>query len=344
MTAADRSTGLPSLRAGHDVLLLDLDGTVYQGPEVIPGAREALEAGDERQLYVTNNASRSPAEVAEHLRELGFDAADEDVVTSSQSAARLLSEQLDAGSAVLVVGTEALCAEVEKVGLRAVRRFADGPVAVVQGHSPATDWAILAEATLAIRAGALWIAANVDSTLPTERGLVLGNGSMVAALRTATGREPVVAGKPAAPLMHDALERAGASKPLVVGDRLDTDIAGANAVGVESLLVLTGVSTTADLLRASVDHRPTYIASSLEALNRPAEESAVAVHPGWQADFEAGDLVVRSVDIGDDATERTTAGAFLTVLAAAWAHPEFVRIRAADTEARAAVSALIGGL
>lgn len=341
MTAA---AGLPSLRAGHDVLLLDLDGTVYQGPEVIPGAREALEAGDERQLYVTNNASRSPAEVAEHLRELGFDAADEDVVTSSQSAARLLSEQLDPESAVLVVGTEALCAEVEKVGLRAVRRFADGPVAVVQGHSPATDWAILAEATLAIRAGALWIAANVDSTLPTERGLVLGNGSMVAALRTATGREPVVAGKPAAPLMHDALERAGASKPLVVGDRLDTDIAGANAVGVESLLVLTGVSTTADLLRASVDHRPTYIASSLEALNHPAEESAVAVHPGWQADFEAGDLVVRSVDIGDDATERTTAGAFLTVLAAAWAHPEFVRIRAVDTETRAAVSALIGGL
>lgn len=341
MTAA---AGLPSLRAGHDVLLLDLDGTVYQGPEVIPGAREALEAGDERQLYVTNNASRSPAEVAEHLRELGFDAGDEDVVTSSQSAARLLSEQLDPESAVLVVGTEALCAEVEKVGLRAVRRFADGPVAVVQGHSPATDWAILAEATLAIRAGALWIAANVDSTLPTERGLVLGNGSMVAALRTATGREPVIAGKPAAPLMHDALERAGASKPLVVGDRLDTDIAGANAVGVESLLVLTGVSTTADLLRASVDHRPTYIASSLEALNHPAEESAVAVHPGWQADFEAGDLVVRSVDIGDDATERTTAGAFLTVLAAAWAHPEFVRIRAVDTETRAAVSALIGGL
>lgn len=341
MTAA---AGLPSLRAGHDVLLLDLDGTVYQGPEVIPGAREALEAGDERQLYVTNNASRSPAEVAEHLRELGFDAADEDVVTSSQSAARLLSEQLDAGSAVLVVGTEALCAEVEKVGLRAVRRFADGPVAVVQGHSPATDWAILAEATLAIRAGALWIAANVDSTLPTERGLVLGNGSMVAALRTATGREPVVAGKPAAPLMHDALERAGASKPLVVGDRLDTDIAGANAVGVESLLVLTGVSTTADLLRASVDHRPTYIASSLEALNRPAEESAVAVHSGWQADFEAGDLVVRSIGTADDTTERTTAGAFLTVLAAAWAHPEFVRVRAADAEARASVSALIGGL
>lgn len=335
---------LPSLRAQHDVLLLDLDGTVYQGAEAIPGAREALGAGDERQLYVTNNASRSPAEVAAHLRELGFAADDDEVVTSSQSAARLLSEHLDTGAAVLVVGTEALCTEVENVGLRAVRRFVDGPVAVVQGHSPATDWAILAEATLAIRAGALWIAANIDSTLPTERGLVLGNGSMVAALRSATGREPVVAGKPAAPLMRDALARAGASKPLVVGDRLDTDIAGANAVGVESLLVLTGVSTTADLLRADVDHRPTYVASSLDALNRPAEDSAVTVHPGWQVDFEAGDLVVRTVGTVDDATDRATAGAFLAVLTAAWAHPEFVRIRAADAEARAAVSALLGGM
>ncbi|WP_238840966.1 HAD-IIA family hydrolase [Prescottella equi] len=344
MTSAEGATNRPSLRAGHDVLLLDLDGTVYQGREVIPGAREALEAGNERQLYVTNNASRSPAEVAEHLRELGFDAADDDVVTSSQSAARLLAEHLDTGSAVLVVGTEALCDEVEKVGLRAVRRFVDAPVAVVQGHSPATDWAILAEATLAIRAGALWIAANVDSTLPTERGLVLGNGSMVAALRTATGREPIVAGKPAAPLMHDALDRARASRPLVVGDRLDTDIAGANAVDVESLLVLTGVSNTADLLRADVEHRPTYVAASLDALNRSAEESAVTAHPGWQANFEAGDVVVRCVDTGDGGAGHTTAGAFLTVLAAAWAHPEFVRIRAADAEARAAVAALLGGL
>ncbi|WP_430332666.1 HAD-IIA family hydrolase [Rhodococcus sp. ACT016] len=332
-----------ALREKFDVLLLDLDGTVYQGPEVIPGAREALAAGDQRQLYVTNNASRSPAEVAEHLRELGFDAAVQDVVTSSQSAARLLSEKLDPGAVVLVVGTEALADEVERVGLRPVRRFEDAPVAVVQGHSPATDWAILAEATLAIRAGALWIAANIDSTLPTERGLVLGNGSMVAALRTATGRDPIVAGKPAAPLMEDALRRAGASRPLVVGDRLDTDIAGANAVGVESLLVLTGVSTTADLLRADEMHRPTYVAESLDALNRPAASSAVANHPGWRVEFVSGDLVVHSDDHGATGTSGADrAGAFLAVLDAAWHHPEFVRLRAADDTARAAVSVLVG--
>lgn len=332
------AVGVP-LRAGYDVLLLDLDGTVYQGPEVIPGAREALDAGDERQLYVTNNASRSPAEVAAHLRDLGFHAADSDVVTSSQSAARLLSERLAPGAAVLVVGTDALAAEVENVGLRAVRRFQDEPVAVVQGHSPATDWVILAEATLAIRAGALWIAANVDTTLPTERGLVLGNGSMVAAVRTATGREPIVAGKPASPLMEDALNRAGTGRPLVVGDRLDTDIAGANAVGAESLLVLTGVSTTADLLRADETHRPTYVAESLDALNRPASASAVGTRPGWRVEFVGGDLVIHAAPGVPDGT-RT--GAFLSVLAAAWRHPEFVRVRAGDDTARAAVSYLLG--
>ncbi|WP_433604347.1 HAD-IIA family hydrolase [Prescottella agglutinans] len=331
------------LRNGFDVLFLDLDGTVYQGPDVIPGAREALAAGDQRQLYVTNNASRSPSAVAQHLRELGFDAADQDVVTSSQSAARLLSEKLAPGAVVLVVGTDALAAEVENVGLRPVRRFADSPVAVVQGHSPATDWAILAEATLAIRSGALWIAANIDSTLPTERGLVLGNGSMVAALRTATGREPIVAGKPAAPLMEDALSRAGEARPLVVGDRLDTDIAGANAVGAESLLVLTGVSTTADLLRADAMHRPTYVAESLDALNRPAAASAVACHPGWRVELASGDLVVRwdgAESVGASHVDR--AKAFLSVLDAAWRHPEFVRVRAADDDARAAVSFLLG--
>lgn len=329
------------LRAGYDVLLLDLDGTVYQGPDVIPGAREALDAGGERQLYVTNNASRSPADVAAHLRDLGFQAADSDVVTSSQAAARLLSERLAPGSPVLVVGTEALAAEVENVGLRAVRRFQDNPVAVVQGHSPATDWAILAEATLAIRAGASWIAANVDTTLPTERGLVLGNGSMVAAVRTATGREPIVAGKPASPLMEDALRRAGTGRPLVVGDRLDTDIAGANAVGVESLLVLTGVSTTADLLRADELHRPTYVAESLDALNRPAADSAVTAQPGWSVEFSGGDLVIRA---DSAAAEGSRASAFLSVLAAAWRHPEFVRVRAGDDAAHAAVSHLLGGM
>lgn len=180
----------------HDCLLLDLDGTVFRGHAPTEDSLEALATATARQLFVTNNASRSAAEVAEHLRELGFDAAGEDVVTSAQSAAGLLAQQLPAGAHVLVVGTEALADEIRTVGLVPVRNFADDPVAVVQGHSVDTGWAVLAEAALAIRAGALWVAANVDKTLPSERGLLPGNGSMVAALRTATDADPQVAASP----------------------------------------------------------------------------------------------------------------------------------------------------
>ncbi|WP_009473605.1 HAD-IIA family hydrolase [Rhodococcus sp. JVH1] len=322
------------LRDGYDALLLDLDGTLYQGPQEIPGAREALAAGEQSCYYVTNNASRSPGEVAEHLTELGFDADESTVVTSSQSAARLLAENVAPDSPVLIVGTEALADEVRNVGLRPVRSFEDAPAAVVQGHSPTTDWAILAEATLAIRADAVWVAANLDSTLPTERGLVLGNGSMVAALRTATSREPLVAGKPAAPLMEDAMRRSGCARPLVVGDRLDTDIEGANNVGLDSLLVLTGVSTAVDVLRAAPEQRPTYLASELDALNRPAEESLIGEDSRWSVQFDGTDLVIEPTI--DSAARVDSAALLRAVAVAAWKFPDFARI----TSTTPAVSAV----
>ncbi|MVU83965.1 HAD-IIA family hydrolase [Nocardia sp. ET3-3] len=263
------------LRDRFEALLLDLDGTLFRGHDPIPGASEALSAGDsgQRLMYVTNNASRSADAVALHLRDLGFDAHEDEVVTSAQAAARLLAHRVPPGATVLVVGTDDLIAEVENVGLQAVRRF-DGvvPSAVVQGHSMQTAWADLAEAAYALRSGALWVAANTDATLPTERGLAPGNGSMVAALRHASGLEPIVAGKPFAPLMEDALERAGTRDALVVGDRLDTDIDGAGATGLESLMVLTGVSTLADLRSQPADRMPTYIAESLDALNHPVAD------------------------------------------------------------------------
>ncbi len=193
---------MSSLAQQHDCLLLDLDGTVFRGHEPTPGAVETLAEIESRILFVTNNASRDAEQVAVHLRELGFTAGAGDVVTSAQSAARLLADQLPAQAKVLVVGTDALAGEVAAVGLTPVRQWSDEPVAVVQGHSPETGWSDLAEAALAIRAGALWIAANVDKTLPSERGLLPGNGSMVAALRTATDRDPQVAGKPAPALMR----------------------------------------------------------------------------------------------------------------------------------------------
>ncbi|MDV7088612.1 HAD-IIA family hydrolase [Rhodococcus opacus] len=328
---------MTALRDGYDALLLDLDGTLYQGPQEIPGAREALAAGEQSCYYVTNNASRRPGEVAEHLTELGFDADESTVVTSSQTAARLLAENVAPDSPVLIVGTEALADEVRNVGLRPVRSFEDAPAAVVQGHSPTTGWAILAEATLAIRAGAVWVAANLDSTLPTERGLVLGNGSMVAALRTATSREPLVAGKPAAPLMEDAMRRSKCVRPLVVGDRLDTDIEGANNVGLDSLLVLTGVSTAVDVLRAAPEQRPTYVASELDALNRPAGESLIGEDNRWSVEFDGSDLVIEPTS--DSAAPVDSAALLRAVTAGAWKFPDFSRI----TSTTPAVSAVVSG-
>ncbi|MEU4312994.1 HAD-IIA family hydrolase [Nocardia sp. NPDC024068] len=258
----------PRLRDGYEALLLDLDGTLYRGPAVVEGGPVALTDGKQQLVYVTNNASRAATAVAAHLADLGYPAEESDVVTSAQAAGRLLAERLTPGAAVLVVGTEDLAAEVAAAGLRPVRTASETVAAVVQGHSPQTAWPDLAEASYALRAGAVWVAANTDRTLPNERGLAPGNGAMVAALRAASDREPVVAGKPYPPLLDDALRRAGTRAALVVGDRLDTDIDGALNVELDSLLVLTGVSTLEELAGVPADRWPTYIAESLDALNR----------------------------------------------------------------------------
>ncbi|WP_020100015.1 HAD-IIA family hydrolase [Mycobacterium sp. 360MFTsu5.1] len=318
----------------HDCLLLDLDGTVFRGHEATEGAVDALAAVTSRKLYVTNNASRSPAEVADHLDALGFSAHADDVVTSAQSAAHLLALQLPAGAKVLVIGTEALAAEVANVGLQPVRQFTDEPVAVVQGHSPQTGWADLAEAALTIRAGGLWVAANSDKTLPSERGLLPGNGSMVAALQTATEQVPQVAGKPQPTLMNDALARGQYQAPLVVGDRLDTDIAGANAAGLPSLMVLTGVNSAADMVHAIPAERPDYLAPDLRSLDAAAETLRIGPHPAWQVETSGNDVVVRATgEAADDdlSVVRATADAV-------WAATNGrVRITAGDDTARAAL-------
>ena len=303
---------MSTLAQEHDCLLLDLDGTVFRGHEATPGAVETLAAVRSRVLFVTNNASRGPAEVAQHLCAMGFTAKPDDIVTSAQSAARLLKEQLQPGAAVLIVGTDSLAAEVRNVGLKPVRLWSDDPVAVVQGHSPQTGWADLAEAALAIRGGALWVAANVDKTLPSERGLLPGNGAMVAALRAATDSDPLVAGKPEPTLLTDALARGKFRTPLVVGDRLDTDIAGANAAGLPSLHVLSGVSTAADTVRADVGQRPNYIAQDLRSLNARADSLRIGPHPAWDVDVGPTAVTVQSTgrDPGDSlSVVRATAGA-----------------------------------
>ncbi len=292
---------MSALAQQHDCLLLDLDGTVFRGHQATLGAVDTLAAVDCRILFVTNNASRSAGQVAQHLCDLGFTAEPSDVVTSAQSAARLLAEQLPQGAKVLIVGTEALAAEVGAVGLAPVRQWSDAPVAVVQGHSPETSWPDLAEAALAIRSGALWVAANVDKTLPSERGLLPGNGSMVAALRTATDREPQVAGKPSPVLMADAMSRGDFHTPLVIGDRLDTDIAGANASRLPSLMVLCGVNSAEDAIWAVPQQRPDYLAEDLRALTVDADTLRIGPHPGWQVELDSVAVKVRATgeDTGD---------------------------------------------
>ncbi|MFI6453425.1 HAD-IIA family hydrolase [Streptosporangium amethystogenes] len=283
----------------YDTLLLDLDGVVYLGRDAVPGAPEALRRAAERGVrlaYVTNNASRTPGAIAQHLSALGAPAIPDDVVTSAQAAARLVAERVAPGAAVLVVGGMGLRTALRAHGLRPVSTALDSPVAVVQGIAPDLSYGLLAEGTLAVRAGALFVAANADSTMPTGRGEFPGNGAMVRVIATATGVEPIVAGKPEPPLHRESMLRTGSRRPLVVGDRLDTDIEGATNAGVDSLLVLTGVASALDVLTAAPRHRPTYVAGDLSALHRPYPEVRRAgdgwTCDGWTARWEEGFLIL----------------------------------------------------
>jgi glycerol 3-phosphatase-2 len=272
MTTGTLRGSADPLDTAYDVALLDLDGVVYLGGTAIPGAAQALrkaESAGMRLAYVTNNAFRTPAAVAALLTSFGAPATAPDVVTSAQSAARLLAERLPAGAPVLVIGSTGLRMAVRERGLRPVSTVADRPQAVVQGYSPDVGYSVLAEGGLAVAAGALFVATNGDLTLPSRRGRQPGNGSLVQVIATATGVQPLVAGKPEPPLHRESVLRTGAKHPLVVGDRLDTDIEGARRVGADSMLVLTGVTDPADAVLASPSQRPTYLAEDLAGLLEP---------------------------------------------------------------------------
>jgi glycerol-1-phosphatase len=283
------------LAGGYDLVIFDLDGVVFLIDRPIPGAAEAIDrlrSGATSIAFATNNASRRAGDVAALLTGMGVSAKPAEVLTSAGASAALLAERLPAGAPVLVVGAEALHTEVRDAGLTPVGSSDDEPVAVVQGYGPDVDWKILAEAALAVRAGAAWFATNTDRTLPSPRGPLPGNGSLVAVLRTALDREPdVVVGKPQPGLFRTAAAQSRAQCPLAVGDRLDTDIQGAVTAGMDSLLVLTGVSGPADLLAASEDRRPTYVAADLSGLFRPAEEARVPASGdeagGWRLTRDA---------------------------------------------------------
>jgi glycerol 3-phosphatase-2 len=316
----------------YDLVLLDLDGVVYIGAAAVPGAAEALDkvrAAGVRTAFVTNNASRPPHAVANHLRELGIQADDDDVVTSAQAAAALLADRLPAGAHVLVVGGEGLYRALEAVGLTPVTSMDDRPAAVVQGFSPDVGWRLLAEGSRAVRSGLPWIATNIDPSVPTPYGPAPGNGTLVAAIATATGVQPEVAGKPQPTLFLQAQKRYGASRPLVVGDRLDTDLEGARAAELDGLLVLTGVHRVAELLAATPQTRPHLIARDLNGLLEP-HPVVEQTDEGWtvnQACVQANQSGLQVVRPGNDGLDLLRAGC-----AAAWDYADSQKAGDADVQ------------
>lgn len=270
------SKSRPTPLDGVDVVLADLDGVVYAGPGALPYAVESLNTAAEtrRVGYITNNASRTDASVAEHLTSLGLTVVANDVVTSPQAAMRLLQTMVPAPATLLIVGGEGLVVEAEKAGYSVTRSAEDAPDAVVQGFAPDVAWTDLAEAAFALKlpedeGGIPWIATNSDWTIPRERGVAPGNGTLVSAVHTAIGRLATVAGKPEIPIFEEALARFGAAKSLFIGDRLDTDILGAARVGIDSVLVLTGIDRPKHVLAAPEGSRPTFILSDLRELHEP---------------------------------------------------------------------------
>ncbi|WP_027661459.1 HAD-IIA family hydrolase [Salinispora fenicalii] len=330
-------TGGRRLVDGYALVIFDLDGVIYLVDQPIPGAIEAvrqLHAEDRAVAYATNNASRRPSEVADLLTGMGIAARPEEVLTSAAATAQLLRERHPAGTRILVVGAEALRAEIRAAGLTPVARAEDEPVAVVQGYGPQVGWADLAEATAAIRGGATWVATNTDRTLPSKRGPLPGNGALVAAVRIALGRDPdLVVGKPAPELFVAASRRASGGPALVVGDRLDTDIEGAVRAGLDSLLVLTGVSDVAELLAAAPEHRPTFVSVDLAGLFEPA---AVVRVPG-PTEADGWSAAAR-----DNWLELSGAGRPLDALpvlcAAAWSTARSLPVRAVSSAAERALA------
>lgn len=267
---------------GVDVVLADLDGVVYAGPNPIAHAIESLNevARSIRVGYVTNNASRTDESVAQHLRDLGLNVETRDVVTSPQAAMSLLRDVAAPGSTILVIGGEGLTSEVSKAGFVVTDSAEHSPAAVIQGFSPDLGWKHLAEAAFALNKrepgaseGIPWIATNMDWTIPVARGVAPGNGTLVSAVHLAVGRMPIVAGKPELPIFNEAKRRFETDNMLFIGDRLDTDIKGAVAAGMKSVLVLTGIDNAKMALAAPRGSRPTYIVDDLRQLHEPYPET-----------------------------------------------------------------------
>jgi 4-nitrophenyl phosphatase len=272
MVAAPSSPSVDALRQLREAKawILDMDGVLYRGAEVLPGVKELLDALTLRErpvMLATNNSMSTPEAYERKLAAMGLDIPASAVITSALATRDYLLRTLPEGAGIYVIGMPALREQLfEGTPFHPVQYGEEQPAAVVIGLDLEFTYAKLKAAHEAIQRGALFIATNADSTLPTEAGLVPGAGSIVAALAAATGQRPIVIGKPETPMLEMAMIRMGAQpeETVMLGDRLDTDILAGERAGMPTVLVLTGVSTREDL--NSAEALPDVVVSDLPSL------------------------------------------------------------------------------
>ncbi len=277
------------LADAYAAFLLDLDGVLYRGDEVIPGAPGAVSAlrdAGRRTVFLTNNSARTPQQVAEGLRGMGFPASPRDVVTSAQATARLVAREASDGRppTAFVLGEEGIRAALAEVGIEVIDGEPEAAGFVVVGWDRGATYDRIRTASVLVRRGARFVATNADATYPAPGGEQWpGAGALVAAVQTAVGRPATVVGKPRAGLFETALEVAESARALVVGDRLETDVAGAAAAGLDAVLVRTGAASLADLL----DHPAQPLAVVADVTGLLDERPRARVRPAGPADGEA---------------------------------------------------------
>lgn len=262
---------MSKLTAGWKAYLIDLDGTLYHGNRMILGADRLisdLQAADIPYLFVTNNSSRTPAEVAAHLQQLGIPADEEHVCTSAVAAAQYVAEQYP-GSKVAPIGENGLLEALREAGITCDEQHPD---VVIQGIDRSFTYEKLTKAARMIASGARYVLTNPDLQLPAQDGLMPGAGTIAAAIKAASGVEPIVIGKPSGILMKFAIDRLGLrnKEVAVIGDNMLTDIsAGVNA-GCGTILVLTGVTTEQNLEQyvAGTGIQPDVICGDLDEVRK----------------------------------------------------------------------------
>lgn len=255
-------------------LIVDMDGVLYRGGTALPGMVEFISLLRAHQLpfiIVTNNATSSPDAVVRKLAEMGASISPQEVLNSAQATAHWLTGQLPPGAAIYVIGEEGLRSALTEAGFRLVPGAPEAR-AVVVGMDRKVTWETMAEAALAIEAGAMFVGTNPDPSFPIERGLVPGNGAILAALQATTDVEPKIIGKPETPLFHQAAERIGvhAARIMVLGDRLSTDILGGQRAGMQTGLLLTGVTDREKLEASAI--RPDRVFEDLPEVMQALQE------------------------------------------------------------------------